>query len=297
MAAQHKLAADLKWNVAQRLQYIEIMAYYAGVVTRSDVAKTFGLSDAAATKDLKLYSELAPDNLLYKHAVFGFVPGPAFVAVFADLSPAVVLPLIASNLAAAGGPYEQHSVYGISVDTLPLPVRLPDKSIVAQVVRAAHHRKKLQIRYNSMSDRDPDRSRIIEPHALIDTGLRWHIRAYSEEHFDFRDYVLSRISEARMLDQDAESGPAYDDDWVESITLSLAPHPGLTERKRNSLMIDYGAVDGVIKITVRRALLGYTLQRMSVDTSADHSLNPDAYHLIIVNRDEIETYAGWAFLQ
>jgi len=297
VAIRHKLAADLKWNVLQRLQYIEIMAFYTGVVTRSDVAKTFWLSDAAATKDLKLYGEMAPDNLLYKHAVFGFVPGPAFVEIFADLSPAVVLPLITANLAAAGGPNEQNLIYGIGVDTLPLPIRLPDKNIVAQVVRAARQGRKLEIHYRSMSDKDNDRSQVIEPHSLIDTGLRWHLRAYSEDHFDFRDYVLSRIVEARMLPDEAESSLDYDDDWVESITLKLAPHPGLHERKRQSLLIDYGAVEGAIEVTVRRALLGYTLQKMSVDTTSDHSLNADAFNLIIVNRDEIETYAGWAFLR
>ena len=45
---------DIKWAARQRLQYIELMAYYTGVVTRSEVAKAFGISDAAATKDLKL---------------------------------------------------------------------------------------------------------------------------------------------------------------------------------------------------------------------------------------------------
>ncbi len=67
---------DIKWATRQRLQYIELMAYYTGVVTRSEVAKAFGISDAAATKDLKLYSEIAPENLTYKHTVFGFVPTP-----------------------------------------------------------------------------------------------------------------------------------------------------------------------------------------------------------------------------
>ncbi len=296
MATPLKLAADLKWNVLQRLQYIEIMAFYTGVITRGDVVNAFGLSDAAATKDLKLYNDLAPDNLIYRHTVFGFVPGPAFTELFADLSPAAILPRIANNQAATGGPYGQQLIYGIGVDTLPLPIRLPDKHIVAQVMRAAHQHNKLEIRYRSMSDSDQDRIRIIEPHSLIDTGLRWHVRAYSEEHFDFRDYVLSRIVEARMLDQQAESSPDYDDDWVESITLKLAPHPGLHERNQQSLLVDYGAENGIIDVSVRRALLGYTLQKLSVDTSRDHSLNPDAYQLIIVNRDEIEAYAAWAFL-
>ena len=50
---------EIKWVTLQRLQYIELMAFYAGLITRSDVARAFAISDAAATKDLKLYSEQA----------------------------------------------------------------------------------------------------------------------------------------------------------------------------------------------------------------------------------------------
>ncbi|MEJ5212217.1 MAG: WYL domain-containing protein, partial [Burkholderiales bacterium] len=62
MTNKDKLLMDLKWSTRQRLRFIEVMAYYAGVVTRSDVARAFGISDPAATKDLKLYGELAPGN-------------------------------------------------------------------------------------------------------------------------------------------------------------------------------------------------------------------------------------------
>jgi len=59
--------------------------------------------------------------------------------------------------------------------------------------------------------------------------------------------------------------------------------------------MDYGAKGDMITIEVRRALLGYLLQRLRVDTSPDHSLNPEAYQLIIANRDEVEPFAEWAF--
>jgi len=109
---------EIKWATRQRLQYIEIMAYYTGVVTRSGLAKAFGLSDAAATKDLKFYSEIAPENLLYKHNVFGFVPTPSFEEVFADLSPAVVLPMIEANLTVVGGPSQGSAVCPCQIDYL-----------------------------------------------------------------------------------------------------------------------------------------------------------------------------------
>ncbi|MBI3560117.1 MAG: WYL domain-containing protein [Gammaproteobacteria bacterium] len=296
MVSKEKMHLDVKWATRQRLQYIEVMAYYSGVVTRTDVVRAFDISAAAATKDLKLYSQLAPNNLLYKHQWFGFVPSASFQAVFADLSPSQVVPLLGTTLgSSAGPPWQTPSLYGINVDNLPLPNRLPDKQVVAQITRAIKSRQQLRAVYYSLSDRDKREARILEPHALVTTGLRWHVRAYSLDTYDFRDFVLSRFVEATCLDQPAESSAQYDDEWVELLILKLSPHPRLAANKRASLMIDYGGKDDIIEVTVRRALIGYLLQQLSVDTSADHSLNPHAYPLIVVNRDEVEPFAGWAF--
>ena len=302
MISKEKMWLDVKWATRQRLQYIEMMAWYAGVVTRGDVAKAFGILDAAATKDLKLYSDLAPGNLVYQHSVFGFVPNEHFAAVFADLAPARALPIIAANLAVANGPYGAELIYGLASASLPLPVRLPSQQILAQITRAIRGRRKLRIRYRSLSDRedrtgqDSPAQRMLEPHTLVDTGTRWHVRAYHEESCDFRDFVLSRITHAECLDTPAESGGQYDEDWTETVSLQLAPHSGLDVLKRESLLLDYGvASDGVIEVEVRRALLGYVLQRMNVDTTPDHAMNPNAYQLMLLNRDEIEPFAAWAF--
>ena len=286
----------IKRATQQRLQYIELMAYYTGVVTRSDVAKAFGISDAAATKDLKFYGQIAPDNLLYKHNVFGFVPSATFEEIFTDLEPQQVLPMIAANLPFVGESKEQNLLYGVNTEQLPLPQRLPGKEILAQVIRAIKQKTRLSVVYSSLSDRDSSEPRIIEPHSLVNTGLRWHVRAYSEDTYDFRDFVLSRFQQAQQLTEKVESNPEYDDDWMEPIDLQLTPHPKLSDEKRQILMTDYAAKDDVIEFTVRRALLGYVLQRLSVDTTEDHTLNPNAYQLIVMNRDEIEPFAGWAFL-
>lgn len=295
MITKEKMRMDLKWAMRQRLQYIEVMAWYAGVVTRSDVARAFGLSDPAATKDLKLYNDLAPGNLVYNHSVFGFVPGAGFVAVFADLAPAAVLPVIAANLAVANGPYGNTLIYGLPAASLPLPARLPGRHTLAQITRAIHGRRKLRLSYRSLSARETRDPRVIEPHTLVNTGLRWHVRAYNEESFDFRDFVLSRVAAAECLDVPAESGEQYDDDWVEWVSLQLAPHRGLDAPRRESLLQDYGADGDVIELKVRRALLGYVLQRLGVDTTPDRTMNPNAFQLMLLNRDEIEPFAAWAF--
>lgn len=291
-----RMAGDIKWATRQRLQHIEVMAYYTGIISRSDLARAFGISDAAATKDLKLYNELAPDNLIYRHNVFGFVPSDNFQAQFSDLAPAEVLPMIAANLASASGPYGDEAIFGIPAEALPLPHRLPTPEVLAQILRAIKQGNKLQVSYHSLSNRDSDPHRLLEPHALVNTGLRWHVRAYNEDSYDFRDFVLSRFAEAQMLNEPAESSAQYDEDWSELLRLQLAPHPGLSEQQQASLLIDYQHEKGIIEIQVRRALIGYLLQRLAVDSSADHSLNPHAHQLALVNRDEIEPFAGWALL-
>jgi hypothetical protein len=193
------------------------------------------------------------------------------------------------------GPYGEERIFGVPAERLPIPARLPDKAITAQVIRAVAQKRQLRLYYRSLSDRDSDEARIIEPHSLCHNGLRWHVRAYSQETFDFRDFVLSRIAGAEMLEEPAESSAEFDEDWVETVALELTPHPGLPEKKRLNLLMDYGARDEMINIEVRRALLGYLLQQLSVDTTANHSLNPHAYQLVVANRDEVEPFAEWAF--
>lgn len=292
----HKLPNEIKWATRQRLQFIEVMTYYTGIISRGTLAAAFGISDPAATKDLKLYNELAPGNLSYNPALFGFVPNDDFEPLFADMDPATVLPMIASNLLATDNPASDDKLYGITIEKLPLPNRLPGKQVLSQIIRAIKSGKQLSMIYHSLSDRDSKQLRIIEPHAIINNGLRWHVRAYSQDTYDFRDFVLSRIAEARMLDESAESSAQYDDDWTEIVSIKLKPHPNLNEKQRLTLKYDYNMEDEMIELNTRRALVGYVLQRMAVDTTKDHSLNPNAYQLIIVNRDEIEAFAGWAFL-
>ncbi len=297
MVGNVKMLHEIKFATRQRLQFIEVMAYYTGMISRSMLAKAYGISDPAATKDLKLYNDLAPDNLEYNPSLFSFVPTESFDEVFADLSPQAVLPMFAQNLLSVDNPSGNTPIYGISVEALPLPSRLPEKAVLAQIIRAMKHGTQLRAVYHSLSPRDEQQPqhRVIEPHALINTGLRWHVRAYNHGTYDFRDFVLSRFSEAQQRPTPAESSQGYDDEWTEVINLKLQPHPGLGEKQRKALDYDYNMQDGVIELPVRRALVGYLLQQLKVDTTADATLNPSAYQLVVANRDEIEPFAGWAF--
>ncbi len=285
----------IKWAHRQRLQFIELSVYYVGFISRRQLARRFTLSDAAATKDIRLYQKLAPGNLVYRHGRFGYVPGPAFRAVFADLSPGSVLSRCEDGLFGGFVPDEAFP-YPLPALSLESPVRLPEQAVLAQLTRAICQRRKLSLHYHSLSSGGDSRAvRVIEPHTLVNTGLRWHARAYNVQTFDFRDFVLSRISEARCLEQPAESSADYDEDWSERIALCLVPHPGLNSAQRQAVLLDYAAdASGEVVISTRRALAAYLLQRMGVDTTPEHSRSPQQCPLALRNRDELETFASWA---
>ena len=297
MASNIKMLNEIKFATRQRLQFIEVMAYYTGMISRSMLAKAYGISDPAATKDLKLYNDLAPSNLEYNPSLFSFVPTKGFDEVFADLSPHNVLSMFAQNLLTIDNPSGDTPIYGITAEELPLPSRLPDKSILAEIIRAMKSGTQAKVTYHSLSQsNDAEGSRIIEPHALINTGLRWHVRAYNHDSYDFRDFVLSRFTSAQQLSETAESSQSYDDDWMEIVQIQLQAHPGLSTKQRTALKYDYDMQDEQIELNVRRALVGYILQSLKVDTTANHSLNPNAHQLIVKNREEVEPFASWAFL-
>lgn len=298
MTNKVKMLNEIKFATRQRLQFIEVMAYYTGMISRSMLARAYGISDPAATKDLKLYNDLAPDNLEYNPSLFGFVPSAQFDEVFADLSPQTILAMFSHNLLSVDNPCGEQPIYGISVETLPLPARLPEKAVLAQIIRAMKAGTQLEVEYHSLSQSNDgnDNRRIIEPHALINTGLRWHVRAYNHKGYDFRDFVLSRFTHAQQLAAGAESSQHYDDEWMEQVELVIEPHPGLNQKQRTALTYDYAMQDGRINLNVRRALAAYLLQQLKVDTTVDHSLNPSAYQLVLANRDEIEAIAGWSFI-
>ena len=63
-----------------------------------------------------------------------------------------------------------------------------------------------------------------------------------------------------------------------------------------NLHADFSEDGKSVQLTVRRALIGYALRALSVDTSEDQSLDPNAFQMVLLNREEVEIYAGWALM-
>lgn len=256
----------------ERLAYIDFRLYFIGEVGRPDLANRFGIAPAAATRDLALYREVAPKNIEFDGSNKIYRIGKAFAPLF-DHAPQRVL----SALSLGFG----DGVNGESLPMLPCesPAVLssPRMDVLAPICRAIQARRPVAIRYHSMSNGESDR--VIVPFALVDTGLRWHVRAFDRKSSEFRDFVVTRIEAPTLVDEEPKVSERPDNDiqWTRIVELDLVPHPRLA--RPEIIRMDYGMVDGSIRMRVRAAVAGYMLLRWSVDASPDHSLKEEQYRL------------------
>ena len=256
-----------------RLAFIELRLRFVGDLQRQDLVKRFGVKTAAATRDMNLYRELAPGNVSYDASGKRYVLPPDFAPIF-DYPTERVLTWLTQGFG-DGEPAPLKS--WVACET-PSNITRPALDTLAAVTRAIHRRCPLRLAYHSISSGRSVRE--IVPFALIDTGLRWHVRAFDRKSQEFRDFVITRIEEPVVLSDDAVADhekSEQDIQWTRIVELQLVPHPDQPHPYITEM--DYGMKKGVLEMRVRAATAGYMLRKWSVDCSADHSLRTPEYRL------------------
>ncbi len=233
------LAEPLDASQAQRerLAFLELRAFFAGELRRSDIEARFGIKPAASSRDLALYREIAPDNLEYDMAGRCYRPSKSFHLVFdfnADRVLAWLLQGFSDGLDL--GLKQAAPCEG------PGQLTRPDLGVLGAVTRSMCARRPIRMSYLSLSS--GNKRREVVPVALTDNGLRWHVRAFDREKARFDDFVLTRISKVQELTEAAAQS-------------ELLPYPGLEHFE--AIEADYGMSDGVLRLKARAALAGYVL--------------------------------------
>lgn len=262
-------------NQRERLWQIDFLARFRGQVTRQDLVSRFGIALSNATRDLTLYRQLAPSNLDYDHSDKVYRRARQFRPVFSYDREHTLQALTLGQ-----GVGLEACEQAIVVYTAPV-LNQPDLDILAAVSRAIYARKPLTVSYVSINSGESTRE--IVPHSLVNTGLRWHTRAYCRTHKAFRDFVLTRITSTEdtksAIDAAVES-LEHDEQWNRDIALELIPHPRAAHSR--PIELDYGLASGQsIKLSVRAATAGYLLRRWSVDCSVTAELSPVEYQLAL----------------
>ncbi len=236
----------------------------------------FGIKEAAATRDIAAYREMRPENASYDSVAKTYTKAKSFRSLFSYDSRQVL-----SALASGFGDdavIEQRAL--ISCET-PNILTNPDVDILATLTNAIALKRGIKIKYLSLKSGASERE--IFPFTLVDNGLRWHIRAFDRKRERFSDFVLTRITYARITDNhplESEKREA-DIQWNRIVELDLVPHPAREYGK--AVELDYQMIQGVRNVKIRAAVAGYLLRLWNVDCSKDHSLEGAEYHLWLKN--------------
>lgn len=265
----------------ERLAYIDFRLYFMGDVGRPDLVSRFGIAPAGATRDIALYREIAPWNTQFDGSSKIYRLSNAFTPVFEH-----PLQRVLSALSLGFGDGVDGEPRSLLPCEFPAILNCPRMEVLAPICRAIHAKRPVAIRYQSMSSGESER--VIAPIALVDTGLRWHVRAFDRKSGEFRDFVITRIQNPVILDEEAGPHERMDADiqWTRIVELDLVPHPRLS--RPEAILMDYGMQDGSIRIRVRAAVAGYMLLRWNVDASPDHSLQGHEYRLWL--KDHLALY-------
>lgn len=265
-----------------RLAFVELRVRFIGEIRRQDLVSRFGIQSAAATRDLALYKELAPNNIDYDPKGKSYVTGSDFRPVF-DFPAERVLAWLSQGF----GDGEPTKIKPWISSEIPSRLSQPDLDTLASVTRAIHQERPLKVAYHSLSSGETERE--IVPFALIDNGLRWHARAFDRRSGDFRDFVVTRMKQPVVLNGGEvlpQEKSDQDIQWTRIVEVDLVPHPDALRPEIAEM--DYAMTAGVLKMQLRAATAGYILRQWSVDCSPDHSLRGPEYRLWL--KDHLALY-------
>lgn len=260
----------------ERLFHIDFKLYFLGSVNRTDLVSRFGIKEAAASRDLSLYKDLAPKNIEYDTKAKTYIQRDGFLPLF-EYSGSQTL---AALLHGFGDDFVGTQKPIVTCEA-PTQLNYPNIQTLAFITRAIHNSQVLNIQYRSLSSGLSERE--IVPFALIDNGLRWHVRGYDRARNHFADFVVNRIEAPQLISEEIpeEQTKAADNQWNRIVELHLVPHPKL--KHPETIEAEYVMNRGLLNLSVRAALAGYVLRKWNVDCSKEHTLAGPEYHLWLKN--------------
>ncbi|CAM3166432.1 WYL domain-containing protein [Vibrio rarus] len=268
-----------------RFQVIEIIAYWEGRVTTRHLCECFDIGRQQASREINSYiNEHSTTNLEYDLPLAGYTASKTFQPLFTKGHVDEYLNLLAVNDRLMSK--NNHSALGFrEVTSIMPPVRAIDPIIMRTIVRAISNGDRVEVEYLSMNSEDVE-SRIIAPHSLVETPLRWHVRAYCEKNRAYRDFVLSRfVGEPELIGR-SPNPKENDSDWNTDIDLILQADPKLNAHQRSLIEKDYGMSNQELVIASRLSQINYLIE--SLGLSLCQQSNPSNYRQIsIKNMAEI----------
>jgi predicted DNA-binding transcriptional regulator YafY len=278
----------IRWDLLLRYRFIETIALWEGRLTTRHLCDTFGIGRQQASKDINNYiRDIGPDNLEYDKYLKGYKPTAEFTPQVTEGLADEYLHLMARNNELSNV-FDSLSLNIANVEVLSVPVRDVKPEVLRPIMQAARQQKRLDVDYVSIGNPDHE-GRIIVPHTLVHTGLRWHVRAWCEKNREYRDFVLSRFRDIPDIMDASEHGMEGDAQWNTMVTIRVVADPRLNTEQQQVIERDYGMESGVLKITPRGKLVPYALKQLHIDPR-ELLDDPTAQQIVVENLGEVETW-------
>ncbi|MEZ9103572.1 helix-turn-helix transcriptional regulator [Vibrio cyclitrophicus] len=281
----------IRWDLLFRYRMIEVIALWEGRLTTNHLIKSFGIGRQQASKDINTYlTDVAPGNLVYDKQLKGYKPSDCFAPRLTSGHADEYLHILSRS--------EDMTItfkkldMGFENATMVRPVtRNIAPEILRPLVQAIREKKRVDLSYTSLKNGE-EVERIISPHTLVCTPLRWHVRAYCEHSEGYRDFVLSRIRGIPTLETKKIKGKEQDELWNTHLSIKLIPDSRLTEAQAKVIAHDYGMEKSTLTIPTNAALVRYVLDAYSIDINVLNS-NPKGQQIILGNFEELRPYLAF----
>ncbi|MFS1417740.1 helix-turn-helix transcriptional regulator [Vibrio splendidus] len=278
----------IRWDLLFRYRMIEVIALWEGRLTTNHLIKNFGIGRQQASKDINTYlTDVAPGNLVYDKQLKGYKPSDSFIPKLTSGHADEYLHILSRS--------EDMTItfkeldMGFENTTMVRPVtRNIAPEILRPLVQAIREKKRVDLSYTSLKNGE-EVERIISPHTLVCTPLRWHVRAYCEHSEGYRDFVLSRIRGVPALETKKIKGREQDELWNTHLSIKLIPDSRLTEAQAKVIAHDYGMEESTLTIPTNAALVRYVLDAYNIDVNVLNS-NPKGQQIILGNFEELRPY-------
>ncbi|MBW3530689.1 WYL domain-containing protein [Shewanella sp. NKUCC06_TVS] len=275
----------IRWDLLLRYRMIEIVALWEGRLTTNHLIQSFGIGRQQSSKDINFYlADIAPGNLVYDKHLKGYKPSDSFIPKLTSGHADEYLHILSRR--------EDMTVTFADLDMgfeHTAMIRPVTRNIAPEVLRplvqAIREKRRVDICYTSLKDGETV-ERIISPHTLVCTPLRWHVRAYCEHADGYRDFVLSRIHGVPDINDNTASGKQDDGLWNTDVTIELIPDLRFNEKQKAVIEKDYGMLNGKLSIPTNASLIRYLLDAYNIDIHMQ-KIRPQGQQIVVSNMDEL----------
>lgn len=266
-----------------RVKQLELLLRWEGKISNARLREIYGFTSVRASQWIKEFRDNHPSWTSWNSSDKTFIATFQFYEdIGNDDSTSLTKYLSLVGISVSSGSSNQQIVSAFSDITTPNP------RLFSALSNAALLSRNVQITYSSLSDPEPH-LRIISPHSIVKAGPRWHVRAYSYHHQQFRDYTLGRISDVKSLNENAQFVMKDDEDWMTEVKVRLVAHPDLSWEQQSVIRLEYFAKTAARVIMCRGPLVNYFVKEVDAAVDVKKQVPPE-YLLAVENVQELRKW-------